>query len=102
LVRSYAIGLIPDTRSAVKSKGDGYEADTDQDMGTENEDNSDTPKIVKNKPKVRDLIQAQRDDLAISKAQEDMKVSVTSFKREYLMFLFDQVCEVDSTPTCVS
>jgi hypothetical protein len=81
------MGLIPDTRPAVKSKGDGYEADTDQDMlvseaENEGDSKSETPKI-KTKPKVRDLIQAQRDDLAIPNlAQDDMEVSVTSFKWE--------------------
>jgi hypothetical protein len=50
----------------------------------EDSDDSENPKIVKkgDKPKVQDLIQDQCDDLAISKAQEDIKVSVTSFKLE--------------------
>jgi hypothetical protein len=85
----------------VKNTGDGYEADTD-----ENEDDSETPKKKKgDKPKVRDLIEAQRDELAIPKAPEDldMEVSVKLELRVYLTFLFDQVCEVDSVEatTCV-
>jgi hypothetical protein len=75
------MALIPDTRRAVKGAGDGYEPDTEQEMAsnTEIEDEEDqTPKKKKKgkKPKVRDLIEAQRDDLAISKAPEDMEVSV--------------------------
>jgi hypothetical protein len=90
LARSYAIGLIPDTRPAVENDGDGYESDTEKDMVSEeieeleeDDDNSagesETPKKKKKgvKPKVRDLIKARRDDLAISKAQKGMEVSVT-------------------------
>jgi hypothetical protein len=80
LVRSYAMALIPDTRRAVKGDVDGYEPDTEQEMAsdTEKENEEDqTPKKKKKgkKPKVRELIEVQRDDLA-SKAPEDMEVSV--------------------------
>jgi hypothetical protein len=91
LVRTYAIGHIPETRP-VRSNGDGYETDTEQEMAVENEekddlddldddlgdsDDSESPNLKKkkkgDKPKVRDLIEAQRDDLG---TQEDMEVSV--------------------------
>jgi hypothetical protein len=84
LVRSYAIGLIPDTDLAVKSNNDDYDPVTEQEKASETEDENEededkTPKKKKNKPKVRDLIEAQREDLAIPKAQqEDTEVSATS------------------------
>ena len=43
-------------------------------------DDSETPKKKKkkaDKPKVRDLIEAQRDDLTTPKAKDDMEVCVT-------------------------
>jgi hypothetical protein len=80
LVRTYATDFIPDTRPA----DDGYETDIEEEMALalesreDNEgDDLETPKKKKGvKPKVRDLIEDQRDDLAIQKAQEDMDVSV--------------------------
>jgi hypothetical protein len=84
LVRSHAIALIPDTRPTEKNNSDGYEPDTEQEMvcvsdykDLDDEDDLETPKKKKkgDKPKVRDLIETQRDDFAI--LQEDMEVSVT-------------------------
>ena len=69
------------TRPAVKNKRDRDETDIEQENEKEEDDDDDddeTPKKRKknDKPKVRDLIQAQRDDLAIPNAQpEDMEVS---------------------------
>ena len=53
----------------------------------DDEDDEETLKKKKkgDKPKIQDLIEAQRcqnDDLAIPKAQEDMEVSVTSLEFE--------------------
>jgi hypothetical protein len=77
------MALITDTgcitRPAVKNKRDRDETDIQQENEKEEDDDDDeeTPKKRKknDKPKVRDLIQAQRD--AIPKAREDMEVSVT-------------------------
>jgi hypothetical protein len=110
LIRSHAIGLIPDTRPAVKGNDDDYEPATEQEARSGNEeeleepeDDMETPKKKKKdpKPKVRDLIEARREDLAISMAQ-DMEVSVTTSSelRTTSHFLFDQVCDVEHT-TCV-
>jgi hypothetical protein len=87
LVRSYAIALIPDTGPAAKGNNDDYEPATEQEMqlNTEDEDeepgdDSETPQKKKKvvKQKVRDLVKARREDLAIPKAHEDMDVSATS------------------------
>jgi hypothetical protein len=79
------MALITDTgcitRPAVKNKRNRDETDIQQENEKEEDDDNDedeeTPKKRKksDKPKVRDLIQAQRD--AIPKAREDMEVSVT-------------------------
>lgn len=72
----------------VKSGSDGYETDTEQERlletepEEEDEDDSEIPRKKKkvDKPKVRDLVKAQRDDLAVPNAQDDMEVSITSFE----------------------
>lgn len=98
LVRSHAIALIPDTRPAAKNN-DGYETDIDQEMENvgddykpeedeneedENEeDDEEIPKKKKktDKPKVRELIKAQREDLAIP--EDKMEVSYIISQIEY-------------------
>jgi hypothetical protein len=82
LVRSYAIGDISDTRPAVKGNDDD-EPVTEQELQPETEeepeeleDDLETPKKKEKnaKRKVRDLIEAHRED----QAQENMEVSVTT------------------------
>ena len=68
------------TCPAVKNKRDRDKTDIEQENEKEEDDDDDdeTPKKRKknDKPKVWDLIQAQRDDLVIPNAQpEDMEVS---------------------------
>lgn len=98
------MAVIPGTRQAVK--GDGYESDTEQQMASNAEEEDDeeeeedepeeTPKKKKKgkKPKVRDLVAAQR---------EDMEVSVYHLNpaQSKSLMLFDQVCEVEPLTTCV-
>lgn len=94
------MALITDTRPAVKENVDGYEPDTEQEMENEERDEEVTPMKKKDEtpmkkkkgetpmkkkkgdkpkpPKVRDLIEAQRDDLAVLATQEDMEVRVIS------------------------
>ena len=93
------MGYIPDNRPAAKSDGDDYEPATEKETALEaedeeddddSEDDSETPKkkikmVKQPKPKVRDLIEAQREDLAtaIPKAREDildMEVSAISLE----------------------
>ena len=90
LVRSYAMAYIPGTPK--NESEDGYEPDTEKEVVYSEieqvaaaaevyhqENDTEAPKKKKkaNKPKVRDLIKAQKDDLAIQ--QDNMDVSVTCY-----------------------